>query len=74
MIKLTRINRTEMFWLNENLIEFMEETPDTIISMISGRKIGVAETVDEVIKLIADARINFIVALNEVDLSIYRGL
>ncbi|MGB4465302.1 MAG: flagellar FlbD family protein [Eubacteriales bacterium] len=67
MIKLTRINRTEMFWLNENLIEFMEETPDTIISMISGRKIGVAETVDEVIKLIADARKNIIVARNEVE-------
>jgi flagellar protein FlbD len=56
-----------MFWLNENLIEFMEETPDTIISMISGRKIGVAETVDEVIKLIADARKKIIVARNEVE-------
>jgi len=67
MIKLTRINRTEMFWLNENLIEFMEETPDTIISMISGRKIGVAETVDEIIKLIADARKKIIVARNEIE-------
>jgi flagellar protein FlbD len=67
MIKLTRINRSETFWLNENLIEFMEETPDTIISMISGRKIGVAETVDEVIKLIADARKKIIVARNEVE-------
>lgn len=67
MIKLTRINRSETFWLNENLIEFMEETPDTIISMISGRKIGVAETVDEIIKLIADARKKIIVARNEVE-------
>lgn len=67
MIKLTRINRSETFWLNENLIEFMEETPDTIISMISGRKIGVAETVDEIIKLIADARKKIIVARNELE-------
>jgi len=67
MIKLTRINRSETFWLNENLIEFMEETPDTIISMISGRKIGVAETVDEIIKLIADARKKIIVARNEIE-------
>ncbi len=67
MIKLTRINRSETFWLNENLIEFMEETPDTIITMISGRKIGVAETVDEIIKLIADARKKIIVARNEIE-------
>lgn len=67
MIKLTRINRTDTFWLNENLIEFMEETPDTLISMMSGRKIGVAETVDEIIKLIADARKKIIVARNELE-------
>lgn len=52
MIKVTRINKIEAFWVNENLIEFMEETPDTILSMESGRKIAIAESADEVVRLI----------------------
>ncbi|HHU22265.1 MAG TPA: flagellar FlbD family protein [Clostridiales bacterium] len=56
MIKLTRINKQEKFWINENLIEFMEETPDTIISLSSGRKVAVAETAEEIIELIEKAR------------------
>ncbi len=53
MIKVTKINKHEQFWVNEKLLEFMEETPDTILSMASGRKIAVAETAEEVIALIA---------------------
>lgn len=49
MIKVTRINKQETFWVNERLIEFMEETPDTILSMASGRKVPVAETAAEVV-------------------------
>ncbi len=52
MIKLTRINKQEKFWVNENQIEFMEETPDTILSMVSGRKVPVAETAEEVADMI----------------------
>ena len=48
MILLTKINRQDRFWANENLIEFMEETPDTILSMATGKKIAVAETAAEV--------------------------
>lgn len=48
MILLTKINRQDRFWVNENLIEFMEETPDTILSMATGKKIAVAETAVEV--------------------------
>lgn len=48
MIQLTRINKIEKFWVNENLIEFMEETPDTILSMVSGKKYAVAETAAEI--------------------------
>ncbi len=29
MIKLTRLNKIEKFWVNEDRIEFIEETPDT---------------------------------------------
>lgn len=48
MIKVTRINKVDSFWINEDQIEIMEETPDTIISMVSGRKYAVAETAAEI--------------------------
>lgn len=54
MIKVTRINKKETFWVNENKIEFMEETPDTILSLESGRKIAVAESAEEIIRLILE--------------------
>ena len=48
MIFLTRINRQDKFWINENLIESMEETPDTILCLVTGKKIAVAESAVEV--------------------------
>lgn len=48
MIKVTRLNDTEIV-LNAELIEFVEETPDTVITMTTGRKIVVKESVDEII-------------------------
>jgi flagellar protein FlbD len=52
MIKVTRINKVDQFWINENQIEYMEETPDTILTMVSGRKYAVAETAEEITKKI----------------------
>ena len=52
MIKMTRINRVEKFWVNENQIEFMEETPDTILTMVTGKKIAVAESAEEIAEMI----------------------
>ncbi len=52
MILVTRFNGKSRFWLNENLIEFIEETPDTVVSMATGRKIVVAETAAELNRLI----------------------
>ncbi|MBZ4666233.1 flagellar FlbD family protein [Mahella sp.] len=51
MIKLTRLNGKE-FVVNDDLIEMMEATPDTVITMTNGSKIVVSESVDEVIKRI----------------------
>lgn len=48
MIQVTRINRQDRFWVNENLIETMEATPDTILSLATGKKLAVAESVEEV--------------------------
>ena len=52
MILVTRINGVDQFYVNENLIEFMEETPDTVISLESGKKIVVKESAKEVINRI----------------------
>ncbi len=55
MIKLTKINDEE-FYLNSDLIEFLESTPDTIISLTTGKKIIVRETANEVVEKIISFR------------------
>ena len=67
MIKVTRINKKDRFWVNEGLIELMEETPDTILSMMSGRKVSVAESADEIVGMIADARKAIFIVKSEID-------
>ncbi len=53
MITVTRINN-QPITINADLIEFVESTPDTIISTITGKKILVKDSVEEVInKVIA---------------------
>lgn len=47
MIELTRLSGV-VFWLNPHQIEYIEKTPDTSIAMLSGKRVTVAETVDEV--------------------------
>lgn len=48
MIKLTKLNRTPLT-LNAIYIERVESIPDTVVTMLSGKKVHVLETVDEVI-------------------------
>ncbi|ABW19033.1 flagellar FlbD family protein [Alkaliphilus oremlandii] len=48
MIYLTRMNKTE-FILNIDLIEIIEETPDTVITLTNGHKMIVIESADEII-------------------------
>ena len=55
MIRLTRLNDTEIV-INAEMIEFVEAIPDTIISLISGKKIMVTESVDQVIEGVIDYR------------------
>lgn len=49
MIKLKRINATDIV-INAELIEMVEETPDTIITLTNGHKMVVAESADEIIQ------------------------
>ncbi len=48
MIKLHRLNN-QPFILNSELIQFIEETPDTIITLTNRDKIMVKEKMDDVI-------------------------
>jgi len=47
LIQLTLLNGNEVF-INPNLIEILESTPDTIITLTTGKKLMVRETPDEV--------------------------
>lgn len=47
MIYLTKLNQVK-FALNADLIETIEETPDTVISLVTGRKYIVMEPMEEV--------------------------
>ncbi|MBC8354145.1 MAG: flagellar FlbD family protein [Planctomycetes bacterium] len=47
MIKLSRLDG-EQFVLNADLIRYVESRPDTFITLTSGERLVVAETMDEV--------------------------
>lgn len=49
MIHVTRINRVPLV-LNSDLIEAVETTPDTVISLTNGHKLVVLESADEVVR------------------------
>ena len=55
MIRLTRINQVPLV-LNADLIEHMETTPDTIITMTNGQKFVVLESSDDVIRKVVAFR------------------
>lgn len=53
MIKVTRLNG-EPIYLNSALIEFIETTPDTMITLTTGKKVIVKENIDDVIERIVE--------------------
>ena len=53
MIELTRIGG-QIFSLNCDLIETVEETPDTVISLTTGKKMLVRESRQDVVDLIVE--------------------
>jgi flagellar protein FlbD len=56
MIKVTRLNHVPLF-LNSDLIEHIDMTPDTVITLTTGQKFMVLETVDDVVdKIVAFRR------------------
>ena len=55
MIHLTRLNKQPVV-VNSDLIKFVENTPDTVVTLVSGEKIVVAESVDQVLERIIQFR------------------
>ena len=55
MIALTRINHLPLV-LNSDLIEHIEATPDTVISLTNGQKLVVLESIDEVVRRVMEFR------------------
>ena len=55
MIRLTRINGVEVV-VNADLIEFVEMTPDTLVTLFTGKKIPVQESSDTVIEKVVSYR------------------
>lgn len=55
MIKLTRLNH-HIVALNPDLVVWLDALPDTTLSLVSGEKVIVRESVDEVIERIVAFR------------------
>lgn len=55
MIQLSRL-KGRTFVLNAELIETIEATPDTTITLITGKVVVVAEGVEEVVRRVIDYR------------------
>lgn len=55
MIKVTRLNHVPLL-LNSDLIEYVEVTPDTVITLTTGQKLMVLESADEVVSQIIQFR------------------
>lgn len=57
MVRVTRLNGKE-FYVNPDMITFIEETPDTVITLSDGRKLVVTEDALPVIERIIEYRKN----------------
>lgn len=48
MIRVTRLNK-QPFVMNCELIKFIEQTPDTVITLVNNEKIVVSESIDQIV-------------------------
>jgi flagellar protein FlbD len=53
MIRVTRLNGEE-FYISPDIIQYIEKTPDTVITLTNDRKVVVKEDVDEIIQRITE--------------------
>jgi flagellar protein FlbD len=55
MVRLTRLNHAPLV-LNSDLIEHIDSTPDTVITLTTGQILRVRESADEVVERIVEFR------------------
>lgn len=55
MIKVTRLNHVPLI-LNSDLIEHIDMTPDTVVTLTSGQKYMLLETAEEIVDKVIDFR------------------
>jgi flagellar protein FlbD len=55
MIQLTRLNNSPLI-VNSDLVKFVEQSPDTVITLVNGEKLLVREKADEVLNRIVEFR------------------
>ena len=55
MIKVTRLDDS-VFFLNPHQIESLESTPDTVVTMVSGKTLVVKNGIQDMIKSILEYR------------------
>ena len=53
MIKVTRLNGKE-FVVNAELIQYVEATPDCVITLVNHEKLVVKESIDEIVKRVVE--------------------
>ncbi len=64
MILVHRL-KGERIFLNADLVEVVEETPDTVISLVDGRRIVVSDRAADVVERILEFRASVLVCATE---------
>ncbi|MBO4387182.1 MAG: flagellar FlbD family protein [Treponema sp.] len=55
MIEVTRLNGKK-YWINPHQIESMEQNPDLTLTLLSGKKVVVSDTPEEVVDKVVEYR------------------
>ncbi|MCL2099701.1 MAG: flagellar FlbD family protein [Oscillospiraceae bacterium] len=54
MIKVTKLNKKDEFYINPSMIETIEATPDTVITLINGKKYIISDPIEDVLRVIEE--------------------
>lgn len=68
MIRVSRLNGGAL-GLNADLIERIEQTPDTVVTLVGGKKLLVADTPDEIIERVITFRATVLARVPFIDTS-----
>ena len=68
MVKVTKINGAQLV-INAELVELIEFTPDTIVTLTTGKKIILKDGVDDLIRRIVEYRRRVLERVTVVDKS-----